>query len=247
MANNIRIPKIIGIYKITSPSNKIYIGQSDHIYRRWGYYKRLASNIQQQVGIYRSLLKHGVHNHIFDIIEVCELDELNIRERYWQDHYDVLKYGLNCILVKTNEKPLINSEETKLRKSLAAPTRPIKQYSLEGLFIQRWDRIIDVERKLGIANQTITMNCQGNKDSAGGFIWRYDNSDLEVKPVKSMKYGIPVNQYDLEGNFIQEWVNIKTASIKLGIDNGSIGNVCKNKQQTAGGFKWKYKNTSEKE
>ena len=31
--------KITGIYKITSPSNKIYIGQSKNIYSRWNAYK----------------------------------------------------------------------------------------------------------------------------------------------------------------------------------------------------------------
>lgn len=242
MINTKKIPKIIGIYKITSPTNKIYIGQSDHIYRRWGYYKRLASNIQQQVGIYRSLLKHGVENHIFDIVEECELEELNTRERYWQDHYDVLKYGLNCILVKTDEKPLINSEETKLRKSLAAPTRPIKQYSLNGVFIKRWDRIIDVERTLRIANQTITNNCKGIKNSAGGFIWRYDDSDLEVKPVISIKYGTPIIQYDLYGDFIQEWKSISMAGRGLSIDSSRIWSCCLLKQPQTNNSQFRYKN-----
>lgn len=31
----------IGIYKITSPSNKIYIGQSTNITRRWDEYRKL--------------------------------------------------------------------------------------------------------------------------------------------------------------------------------------------------------------
>jgi excinuclease UvrABC nuclease subunit len=33
---------IIGIYKITNPNRKIYIGQSTNIYRRWKQYLKKA-------------------------------------------------------------------------------------------------------------------------------------------------------------------------------------------------------------
>lgn len=236
-----------GIYKITSPSGKIYIGQAINIEARRKLYRRLASNIINQVALYRSLKKYGFNAHIFEVVEACPINKLNERERYWQDHYEVLKYGLNCTLTKTDSKSGTCSELTKKRKSEAAPTHPIKQYDLNGNFIQDWNRIIDVEKELGIANQTITNCCKGIKNSAGGFIWRYQDSPKEllenIQPVKSMKYGIPIFQYDLEGNFIKEWTHINKASIELGIDIGQICNVCNGKKsyKTAGGYKWKYK------
>lgn len=247
MINIKDIPETSGIYKITSPSNKIYIGQSINLRSRYKLYRRLASNIKSQVALYGSLLKYGFDAHKFDIIEECLSCKLNEQERYWQEYYEVLKYGLNCILTKTNDKSGTCSELTKKRKSEAAPTHPIKQYDLNGSFIKDWGRIIDVERELRIANQTITNCCKGIKDSAGGFIWRYQDSPKEllenIKPVKSMKYGIPIFQYDLEGKFIKEWDSIKKASLELKIDLASICNVCKNngKAKTAGGFKWGYK------
>lgn len=116
---------------------------------------------------------------------------------------------------------------------------------MDGEFIKGWDRIIDVERELNIANQTITNCCKGIKDSAGGFIWRYQDSPKslleDIKPVRSAKYGIPIYQYDREGNFIKEWKNAKMAGIELNIDNGSISNVCQNKTKSAGGFCWEFK------
>jgi hypothetical protein len=55
--------KIIGIYKITSPSNKIYIGQSNNILYRWKYcYKKL--NCKSQRHLYNSLMKYGFDNHV---------------------------------------------------------------------------------------------------------------------------------------------------------------------------------------
>ena len=51
---------MIGIYKITSPSGKIYIGQSKDIEKRFKAYKNLKCKGQPY--IYRSLLKYGSGN-----------------------------------------------------------------------------------------------------------------------------------------------------------------------------------------
>ncbi len=51
----------------------------------------------------------------------------------------------------------------------------------------------------------------------------------------------PVLQYDLNMNFIKEWKSIKSASKELKINSGHIGQVCMNKRNSIGGFKWKYK------
>ena len=78
--------------------------------------------------MYSSLLKYGFEEHIFEVIETCSLEELSLRERYWQEFYDVLdKYkGLNCTLVDTLYQPGEFSKETKekMRKvgSKGAPT-----------------------------------------------------------------------------------------------------------------------------
>ena len=100
------------IYKITSPSQKVYIGQSRNIQNRVQSYKRL--DCKNQSILYKSLKKHGWEAHTFEIIEECEFEQLNIRERYWQDFYDVIgKNGLNCVLTKTDELPKKMSEATK--------------------------------------------------------------------------------------------------------------------------------------
>ena len=106
--------KICGVYKITSPTGKVYIGQAIDIIRRFKEYRKITSKIKKQRKIYRSLLKYGVEVHIFEIIEECKVENLDCRERYWQDFYDVLgKNGLNCILQECGEFRYIVSDETK--------------------------------------------------------------------------------------------------------------------------------------
>ena len=108
--------KNCGIYKITSPTGKVYIGQSNNLKKRWSRYKSL--NCKQQYRIINSLKKHGVENHQFDTIEYCSEDELNCSERFWQDQFDVLgKNGLNCVLTVCGEKRRVLSDEFKKRIS----------------------------------------------------------------------------------------------------------------------------------
>lgn len=102
---------MIGIYKITSPNNRSYIGQSVNIEIRFNTYKKLKCNSQPK--IYKSFLKYGIQNHKFEIIEECNIDLLNERERYWQDFYNCVENGLNCLLTKTNDLSGKLSQETK--------------------------------------------------------------------------------------------------------------------------------------
>jgi len=106
---------MIGIYKITSPSGKIYIGQSIDIERRFKHYKRMAC--KQQVKIYNSMLKYGVDAHIFEILELCDTEELNNKERYYQDLYDSVSNGLNLLYVKSEHFNGGHSEESKKKIS----------------------------------------------------------------------------------------------------------------------------------
>lgn len=104
---------MIGIYKITSPTNKVYIGQSVDIEKRKKSYFAMHSRNNQQVRLYKSFLKHGVKNHIFEVIEECFIESLNERERFYQDLYNVIESGLNCRLTTTNDKSGKLSVETK--------------------------------------------------------------------------------------------------------------------------------------
>lgn len=51
----------------------------------------------------------------------------------------------------------------------------------------------------------------------------------------------PIIQLDLEGNFLAEFEGLADVERKLGIGHANICRVLKDKQKTAGGFKWAYK------
>ena len=132
---------MIGIYKITNPKGKIYIGQSVNIEKRWNRYKNLIpKDCIGQPLIYRSLIKYGVKNHIFEIIELCNKEELNKLESYYIALYNSFnsKCGLNLTSGGTNylfsdisrrkmsiaQKNKIVSKETRLKMSISQKNRP---------------------------------------------------------------------------------------------------------------------------
>ncbi|HMS90793.1 MAG TPA: GIY-YIG nuclease family protein [Candidatus Absconditabacterales bacterium] len=85
--------KTCGIYKIISPSGKVYIGQSKNIEKRFCQYKRLQCKSQK--ALHNSLIKYGVENHIFEVVVKCSPEELNINELKYIQEFDSYKNGLN--------------------------------------------------------------------------------------------------------------------------------------------------------
>jgi len=118
---------MIGIYKITSPSKKIYIGQSISLEKRLDSYRRMQC--KTQTILYNSFLKYGFEKHKVEIVCECEISELNDKERYYQDLYSVVGgKGMNCRLTKSSDRSGEHSKETKEKMSIAATGR---KHSLE--------------------------------------------------------------------------------------------------------------------
>lgn len=114
--------KICGIYKITSPTNCIYIGQSVNIDGRRRYYKALLCKDQPR--LYNSILKHGWVNHSFEILKECTPEELNNLEQFYIKVFNTCnsKKGLNLTMGGLGRG--IVSEETRLKLSKALTGNP---------------------------------------------------------------------------------------------------------------------------
>jgi group I intron endonuclease len=76
--------KVIGIYKITSPSGKVYIGQSWNIIQRWKAYRSSQNNKQRL--LYNSFDKYGKKAHFFEILHELPVD---IKQSIF-DEYEIL-------------------------------------------------------------------------------------------------------------------------------------------------------------
>lgn len=131
---------MIGIYKITSPSGKIYVGQSTNIEKRFTDYKKL--NCKYQVKIYRSILKYGFENHIFEIICECDVLNLNEKEQFYQElFYCIGKNGLNCKITTSKDKTGYLSEETKLKIKNKALGRNVSKETKEKMSLSHKGKV----------------------------------------------------------------------------------------------------------
>jgi group I intron endonuclease len=127
--------KICGIYKITSPSGKIYIGQSVNVFKRKRYYE--TENCSGQRKLYASIKKYGFANHKFEIICECDRDELNDREFYYISLYQTWNTPLGLNL-QSGGDVIKESDETRLKRSKSLKGR---------VFSQEWKDKIGLKSK----------------------------------------------------------------------------------------------------
>lgn len=74
-----------GIYKITFPNQKVYIGRSNNIYRRMLEHN---NDFRNKLPIEYAIMKYGKITE-FDIIELIDdIDKMKEREIYWIKYYD---------------------------------------------------------------------------------------------------------------------------------------------------------------
>lgn len=241
---------MVGIYKITNPKGRIYIGQSVDIEKRRKNYKSVT-NCKQQIILHNSLVKYGFSEHVFEVIEECSIEELNTRERYWQDYYNVLLEGLNCKLTKTNDKSGKQSKHTSNKRVINTDfkgrsqkyAKLVLQYDRQGNFIREWNSIKEAGESLGSNGSSICLCCKGTRISAHKFIWKYktDTTQEIVQVGRKLGRQKPVVQYSKEYLPIKEWTSPKEAGNALKIEATNIAACCRGILKTSGGFIWKYK------
>jgi len=211
---------MVGIYKITNPKGKIYIGQSVDIEKRKLQYRHL-SKYSLGKKIYNSIKKYGWENHTFEIIEECSVEQLDKKEIYWGAYFNVLEEGLN---LKLGEGRGICSKETKQLMSLKAKEIMTDEH----------------RKKLSDAKKGKPRPEQVKKALRVPKKSKENYKDVG----KWSKYTTSVLQYDFQNNFIKEWSSIKEAEIfhhPEKLEKNNICNCCLGKQKTAYGFIWKYK------
>ena len=174
---------IIGIYKITSPTKRIYIGQSVNIYKRFKQYEKL--DCKRQIRLYNSLIKYGYKNHKFEIIDICDITYLNNKEQYYQELFNCIgKHGLNCRVTSSNDKTGYFSDETrsKLSKSNIGNKNGMGNKGIVPSYSTRENlRIKNTGKKLSIETRAkIRLSSLGNTRALG-----YRHSD-ETKSKMSL-------------------------------------------------------------
>lgn len=88
--------------------------------------------------------------------------------------------------------------------------RPIKQYSLKGEFIAEYPSKAYAEKKLGIQKGGLDKAFNTKKINSYGFIWRYSDEELIMKPIRKSGPKKPFIQiYHISGEKLSTVTGIK--------------------------------------
>lgn len=208
----------IGIYKITSPTNKVYIGQSWDVNKRQGHYRRLQCKKQRK--LYGSLAKYGWEAHKFEVL-------MNVSGNIPQEMFDQIEQAY-INYYRNNGYELLNLREAGNKGKASEETRRL---------LSEVQKNLSPEKKANINRSKI-----GRKFSDAGRLRMSRKSGPENhsfnRPTKESK---PIIQLTKNGEFVRDWPFIGAAARELGIDHANISNTCYGRATSAGGYKWKFK------
>ena len=99
LCNNILgIKQVTGIYKITNIiTNECYVGQALDVASRLKTHAKCGLGIDTPAGnkLYKAMQEYGIWNFSWELLEKCDKNKLNERERYYIELYMSKDYGYN--------------------------------------------------------------------------------------------------------------------------------------------------------
>lgn len=225
------------IYKVTNCiNNKVYIGLTTlSVKRRWGQHKVECKRSDKYPNnkFYNALRKYGIENFTIEQIEEADNTILPQREQYWIKYYNSYYQGYNG----------------DFGGSSGDAGEQVNQYDLSGHYIQTFQSASIAERTL--KDDFITPTCGviataarlgHHSKTAYGYQWRYvkdvpKNQDIDHIPLTS-KCAKPVDQYDLEGNYIASFSSLKDAAESVQGSATSIRYSCLKKVRQFKNYQW---------
>lgn len=219
-----------GIYKITNPEGKVYIGCTSDLERRIKDYER--GNIKTQPLILESWRKYGWGSHTFEILEYTK--DLILKEKYYIKKYDSYHKGLNGNRGGNGVKK--HTLNTRLKMSIAGKKNKGKR-----AISHRKGKELSKEHSLNIsmAKKGIPSPRKGKKLSEEHIL----NISKGKKGKPNPKNAKAILQYGKDNNFIAEHSSIEQAAISVNGNPTAITNALrKGGEATSSSYIWKYKN-----
>lgn len=212
------------VYKITSPTGRLYIGQAKNYEKRLGEYRRCEKYTYNSIVI-NSIKKHGFGLHLFEIVEEVENEKLSEREiflikelnTFWRDN----PKGMN--MTRGGE---CGSGEWKHDKERVE--KHCKRITGEGnpFYGKKHSKEFKVRKSKEVSGYNKKV---GHKVPE----WGAEKGRNVVRK--------PVLCYNSNGDFVKEFTCGSSAAIEMRLWHTSISMVCNKKRTHVGGYVFRYK------
>lgn len=241
------------IYKITSPTGRIYIGITHREKSRKNCYKYSAC--KDQPVIYNSILKYGWDNHKYEVIDTFSQSKqfAEGKEMFWIRSYmsNVSRYpeqrGMNL-----NDGGGLNigfkhSEESKRKMSVNgsgykwSEESKIKFSEKKKGFNSYWPNE-ETLRKMSIASKGRVASDETKEKMSQVAKNRVSpNKGKPMKESQKEKYFKPIMVYSLDMKLIKECRSVKDAAKEFNVSKNSIRNISNGATKAPFKFIFKYK------
>ena len=221
----------IGVYKIYHLHNPsiIYVGSASSC-RKWRegfkqrwyiHLKSLKQNKHHSPFLQRVVNKYGIENLRFEILEICQKEEVLIKEQNWLDLLKPFKTkGYNtCEIAGNSLGYKMLDEQIKNKKE-------IYQYDLEGNFIKKYSSLTEAAKITKSRINDIKQCAKYRIKYTNNFIWRYNiekvDSVLDCRFFEIACYY--KGEFNFKGNIndIVKKINIEPSFVYKSIKKNSI-------------------------
>ena len=218
---------IAGIYKLTSPSGKSYIGQSQRMKSRIRDYE--LGNCSGQTHLYHAILKYGFDNFEVEVLwkakNVKRIGNISVLldalEKGYIKRYNSIDEGYNLKAGGANGK-YSKESRAKMSKSQKGRIISMRQRQLTSKTMMGVKKTIEHSRN-------ISLGLKGKRASKSKII-NMRNARIN-----------PLEQYSLDGVYIKTWNSAHEVHRDLGINRGNVCSASRGERLSAGGYKWIYK------
>ena len=220
---------VIGvIYKYTSPSGKVYIGQTiNETKRRQNWFSSKYHYAGTKID--RARAKYGRENFKYEILvknvyscKKLAIEDLNRLETYYIGKYDSYNNGYNCTIGGEGVSNWIMPEAQKQHMRDINIGKKLSE---------------ETKRKIQLWTKWYWNTPEGKLKAS---LHSKGKSNPKAIEAMSKNRERAVIQLTMDGKYIREFSSVKEAYKFLG-RVGNIYAVCQGKRKSAFGYKWKYK------
>lgn len=252
---------IPGVYSIKCKiTDKLYIGETISLYHRFTYHlRRLLNNKHDNPYLQEAVNKYGLAAFELDVIEICEIKDLQRREHHWVHvlYSNQRNTGYNIRDTHPDEKLRITddqrrrmveaqSKRTDNRKNVSAETRAKisaihKGKKIPKEVVDRMRTQAGTERRERQARYREIKELTGKAPVSEKFLTsiRAAMAKREYKKGKEHARSKAIIKYNLDGKFMAVYSCIREADNRDGYSS-VIVKCCKGKCKMSLGYIWRY-------